>query len=84
MKFVLQIFDPVVESKISSEELLSSGALDYWIEQAEKGADNDARNSPETRVVSVELLCKIWRAYPLHVEETLGLANNIMNYFKKG
>ena len=72
LKFLLQIFNPVVDSQISSEELLNSGALDYWIEQAEKGADNDGRNTPELRLVSVELLCLIWKAYPIHIEDTLG------------
>ena len=31
MRFLLLIFDPLVESKTSSEELLSSGAIDYWV-----------------------------------------------------
>jgi hypothetical protein len=31
LKFILLIFDSLVESKLSAEELLSSGALDYWI-----------------------------------------------------
>ena len=68
-KLILLIFDSLVESKLSAEELLTSGALDYWIEQAEKGADSDYRNTVEMRCASLELLTKIWRAYPIHVEE---------------
>ena len=42
---MLLIFSPLSESKLSSEELLNSGAIDYWVEMALKNADNDLRNS---------------------------------------
>lgn len=35
---MLLIFNPLTESKISAEELLQSGAIDYWIEITLKGA----------------------------------------------
>lgn len=35
-------------------------------------------------MASIELLTKIWKAYPVHIEETLNLVGNIMNYVKKG
>ena len=31
IRFVLLLFEPLVESKMSSEELLNSGAIDYWV-----------------------------------------------------
>jgi len=31
VKFILLIFDALVDSQLSSEELLSSGAVDYWV-----------------------------------------------------
>lgn len=84
LRFIYLIFDALVESKLSAEEILNSGALDYWIEQAEKGADSDYRNSVEMRMTSLSLLVKIWKAYSIHIEETLNIVNNIMNYVKKG
>lgn len=45
IKFMLLIFGPLTESKISAEELLQSGAIDYWIELSLKSAENDSRNS---------------------------------------
>ena len=38
IKFILLIFEPLVESKMTSEELLNSGAIDYWVETCLKGA----------------------------------------------
>lgn len=38
IKFMLLIFDPLVEARASAEELLNSGAIDYWVETALKGA----------------------------------------------
>lgn len=35
-------------------------------------------------MVSIEMLVKIWKGYPVHIEETLNLVGNIMNYVKKG
>lgn len=45
IKFMLLIFAPLSESKLSSEELLNSGAIDYWVEMSLKNADNDPKNS---------------------------------------
>lgn len=45
IKFMLLIFDPLVESKLSAEELLSSGAIDYWVETCLKGAESLPQNS---------------------------------------
>ena len=84
MKFILLIFDPLADSKLSSEELLSSGAIDYWVETALRGADNLPENTIEMRLYSIEFLTKIWRAYPFHVEETLDKVNDIMTYIKRG
>ena len=39
IKFMLLIFDPLVEAKLAAEELLSSGAINYWVENCLKGAD---------------------------------------------
>ena len=35
---MLLIFDPLVDSKLSAEELLTSGAIDYWVETCLKGS----------------------------------------------
>jgi hypothetical protein len=67
VKFMLLIFDPLVNSKMSAEELLSSGAIDYWVESSLKGADGGQDNSVEMRLYSIELLAKLWRVYPIHV-----------------
>jgi hypothetical protein len=45
VKFMLLIFNALAESKISAEQLLQSGAIDYWIEIGLKGADGDSVNS---------------------------------------
>ena len=31
IKFILTIFEPLIESKQTAEELLNAGAIDYWI-----------------------------------------------------
>ncbi len=41
IKFMLLIFDPLVEAKLAAEELLSSGAINYWVENCLKGAEGD-------------------------------------------
>lgn len=86
LKFILMIIEPLVESKSSCEELLTSGAIDYWVEVCLKNCEPDGKNpnSIELRLVSIELLVKIWRAYPLHIEETADHVNNIMNHIKRG
>jgi hypothetical protein len=81
LKFMLLIFDPLVEAKLSAEELLSSGAIDYWVETCLKGAEADG---VELRLYCIEFLTKLWRAYPLHIEETLDKVNEIMGFIKRG
>jgi len=36
------------------------------------------------RLYSIEFLTKIWRAHPLHIEETLDKVNEIMDFIKRG
>jgi hypothetical protein len=84
IKFMLLIFDPLVDSKLSAEELLTSGAIDYWVETCLKGAESSHENSVEMRLYCIEFLTKLWRAYPLHIEETLDKVNEIMGYIKRG
>lgn len=82
VKFILNIFEPLVEAKQTAEELLSSGAIDYWVEAGLKGAES--RESVELRLFCLELLTKIWRGYPLHFEETLDKVGEVMGLIKRG
>ena len=84
IKFILLIFEPLVLSKLSSEELLKSGAIDYWVESALQWSDNAPENTVEMRLYSIELLTKLWRAYPTHIQEDLDKVNDIMTYIKRG
>jgi hypothetical protein len=84
VKFILLIFEPLVESKMSAEELLSSGAIDYWVEMSLKGAGEGAKEGGELRLFCLELLTKIWRAYPEHLEEELDRVNEVMGLIKRG
>ena len=84
IKFILLIFEPLVLSKLSSEELLKSGAIDYWVESTLQWSDNAPENTVEMRLYSIELLTKLWRAYPTHIQEDLDKVNDIMTYIKRG
>lgn len=68
IKFILLIFDPLVDSKLSAEELLSSGAIDYWVETCLNGAEGTNDTGIEMRLYCIEFLTKMWRAYPIHIE----------------
>jgi len=82
---VLMMLRPLIEAKFTKEELLSSSIIDYWIDFSVKHADSFSRNmSPELRSACLSLLTNIWESYPTKIENSEGLANQILTLIKRG
>ena len=43
-----------------------------------------SKDRGELKMFSLELLTKVWRAYPVHLEEELDKVNEIMTLIKRG
>ncbi|KRX04789.1 Armadillo-type fold [Pseudocohnilembus persalinus] len=87
IRYAYLILPQLSESKISKDEMLTGGILDFWMEQAIKCSDktfNSQENNIDQRILGLQLLVDIWKYYPIFVEETVDASEIILDKLKRG
>ncbi|EGR31584.1 hypothetical protein IMG5_106360 [Ichthyophthirius multifiliis] len=76
-----QILKPLTQSDLAKEEMLSTGILDEWIDQAIQYAEEDYKNIGDTRIISLQFIGEVWILFPFKIEENENRYQMILSLF---
>ena len=79
-----EFLGPLVEMKVSREELISAGIAEYWVELGVREADPDSTRPSDIRLASVNFISDLWMKLPSVVESREEYANAILTVLKRG
>jgi hypothetical protein len=87
LQFLQATFDllpSLAEVRMAKQEILDCGLVEYWVKLGLRESEPDIGNSESIRAAACGLLTEVWIRFPVRVEETSGLATNILANLKRG
>jgi len=68
MEFVTDLLEPLADHKLTRDELMDKGIIEFWINLA-CGKGDIANSNTQERATALKLLTKIWLTFPSIIED---------------